>query len=149
MSCTNAITWPNSCLISKVLSETTWLIMDGSSQIIHYCSQSLQLNYRSKLAVIPPAAQAQGPPNCIRTRVRPGRSRGCRQARQQPDGHTYPPPITPGSSIWYFSWSQDTGCNPGVRGLRVRGCGFDSERSTQFATPIPGWKNWSLTGSAP
>lgn len=50
MSCTNVIILPNACLILKAPSLTTQLIKDASSRIIHYCSHSLQLNYRSNLA---------------------------------------------------------------------------------------------------
>ncbi|KAI4530790.1 hypothetical protein MG293_018648 [Ovis ammon polii] len=39
--------------------------------------------------------------------------KGTQADRQQTDGQTHPPPVTPGSSVRYFSLSPETGCNQG------------------------------------
>lgn len=82
---------------------------------------------------------------CLRTWVCAAR-RGAAD-RQVTDRQTdTPSPVILGCSLWEFSLSQGASCN---QEYVVSVCSFNSQRSPQFVTPIPGCKNWSLTGSPP
>lgn len=124
MSGTNVIILHNSCLILKAASSAAVLIMDGSSWIIHYCSQSLQLNYRSKLA-----ENSQAGWVCTRLVLDAGWGR---ENQKQPSAN----PLSancPGCSSDYVSCLYS----------------FNSAGPMQFVTSISAQKDWSLTGLDP
>lgn len=127
MRCTNVIILANSCLILKAPSLTTWLIKGSSSWIIHYCSQSLQLNYRSKLAESLGSLSADTPLTVSGTQS----DRECKPRSL--------PSVNPLHSNWPGRNRDYAWCL----------CSFNRMGLMLFATSISSQEDWSLTGLHP
>lgn len=133
VSCTNAIMWPNLCELRFSPDNIAHNGGFKPNYPLLFPKFTIKLSIKtgsdSSSSPSTEAAELHQNPSVSR------QEKGTRQIRQQTDGQTHPPPVTPGSSARVLFLEPRK--QAATRGTQVFMCSFNSQRSPQFVTPHP------------